>query len=932
MDRTATALARFDGEAFKVIGKREGLDVGTGINDLQFDRQGHLWIATNRSGVFRLDLTTADAGGRLQQFLVGQARPSNRVNTFRLMADGGLWTGTDAGLFLGNHGFRRLRTSRSAHRHAVAGFAARAHHRDAWRRCVARHECRRLSMSSSRGLGVRSVIEDAANSMLIDSGDRLWLGTRDGVKVWRLNHGAPSGPPESIADGNILRLSPASNGATLAATHDGRAILIENGRAEVIFETDTSPIYDLIEDAAQNLWVSTRRGLVSIRRQGVRLFTARHGLQRPNVRGLARDAHGHIYALTEDFWLHRVDRNQLTPVRLVLPPGVRRSSWLGSGFHVDASGDVWLGTADGLCRYRGVRFSPGQPREYRPSNVYTLADGLAGNYISEVFEDSHGDLWISSTPVGPTSVTIRRRHTGEFERLDASRGLPPFNQPARFVETTPGTLWAALREGGAVRIRDGHAHVFGHAEGLPPLVSLILSDRGGRVWMGGPDGIVRIADPTAEMIRAEPIAAGLPSGPLAMALGGAGAIFIGTQQGLFAIDERSGTARPLSSLEGLPAGGVDTLLAAPDGTLLLTAGASLARVDPSVRARAPRQIHCLIGGLHVGPRALSLPEGGVDRFEGLEVPPARNSVAIDFLAVSPYIGDPLSYEHRLAEVSEEWSHTTGRRVTLAGLGSGRYTFEVRARASDGTVSAPATIRFRVLPPWYRRWWFLSICAAAVAGLAYAGHRARLSRAIYAEQLRSRIATDLHDDLGASLSQIAVFSEVLRTRRSGLSGHEADGILEKIGTTSRELVSSMSDIVWAVNPRYDSLGDLVARMRRFAEDTFAQSHTAFEFSAPAIDHLRLGPAAKREMLLILKEGVTNIVKHAQARRASVSLAVRGRHLTLRVCDDGQGFDPDATHAGNGIRSLRRRVAALGGTLTMVSAPDRGTEIVLDLDIH
>jgi signal transduction histidine kinase len=139
---------------------------------------------------------------------------------------------------------------------------------------------------------------------------------------------------------------------------------------------------------------------------------------------------------------------------------------------------------------------------------------------------------------------------------------------------------------------------------------------------------------------------------------------------------------------------------------------------------------------------------------------------------------------------------------------------------------------------------------------------------------------------ARASQIAVFSQVVRRRRGDLRSNEADGLLDKIGTTTRELVSSMSDIVWAVNPRYDSLSDLAARMRRFAEDTFAHGDTAFEFSAPAADHFHVGPAAKREVLLILKEGVTNIVKHAQARRAATARRSRPA-LTLRVWDDGRG---------------------------------------------
>jgi signal transduction histidine kinase len=218
------------------------------------------------------------------------------------------------------------------------------------------------------------------------------------------------------------------------------------------------------------------------------------------------------------------------------------------------------------------------------------------------------------------------------------------------------------------------------------------------------------------------------------------------------------------------------------------------------------------------------------------------------------------------------------------------------------------------------------------GLGVLIYRMRVAQLLRVERVRARIATDLHDDIGASLAQIAVFSEVLR-RRAGMTSAEADGLLERIGNTSREVVGSMNDIVWAVNPRQDSLRDLVARMRRFAEDMFAQSDTEFEFVAPInVDHVRIGPVAKREILLILKEGVTNIMKHAHCRRAGVVVDLRGRELALHVWDDGRGFDPDAAHQGNGIRNLRTRVSRLQGRLTVASEPGQGTHVRLAIDIR
>ena len=170
----------------------------------------------------------------------------------------------------------------------------------------------------------------------------------------------------------------------------------------------------------------------------------------------------------------------------------------------------------------------------------------------------------------------------------------------------------------------------------------------------------------------------------------------------------------------------------------------------------------------------------------------------------------------------------------------------RARRSFGRARQRETrdFSFTVVPPVYARWWFIALVTLLAMGLGVIIYRMRVAQLLRVERVRARIATDLHDDIGASLAQIAVFSEVLR-RRAGMTSAEADGLLERIGNTSREVVASMNDIVWAVNPRQDSLRDLVARMRRFAEDMFAQSDTEFEFVAPInADHVRIGPVAKR----------------------------------------------------------------------------------------
>jgi signal transduction histidine kinase len=242
------------------------------------------------------------------------------------------------------------------------------------------------------------------------------------------------------------------------------------------------------------------------------------------------------------------------------------------------------------------------------------------------------------------------------------------------------------------------------------------------------------------------------------------------------------------------------------------------------------------------------------------------------------------------------------------------------------------LSFTVLPPFYARWWFISL-AVLVTGAAGLGlYRLRIAQLLGVERVRARIATDLHDDIGASLSQIAILAEVAQ-QVPAQSRMDPAGPLAQIADTSRGLVDSMSDIVWAINPEVDALSDLVHRMRRFAEDTLSANDIDLTFRAPELrQDPRLGPELRRELFLILKESVTNIGKHADCKRVTIELERDRRRLRLRVTDDGKGFDPAQRTDGNGVANMRRRVAALGGQLNIQSKPGRGTTLEVEVPLR
>jgi len=187
-------------------------------------------------------------------------------------------------------------------------------------------------------------------------------------------------------------------------------------------------------------------------------------------------------------------------------------------------------------------------------------------------------------------------------------------------------------------------------------------------------------------------------------------------------------------------------------------------------------------------------------------------------------------------------------------------------------------------------------------------------------VRTRIAADLHDGIGASLSQIAILSEVVRSRPNG-GGPQAGGPLAEIAAISGEVMDSISDMVWAIDPKHDRLSDLVSRVRRFAGDMLGAREIALEFRAPEGEDPPLGAEARRQFLLIAKEAVNNIARHSAATEAAIEFALNDLCLSLRVRDNGRGFHADVCRQGNGLANMRHRAAALGGSVEVRSSEER-----------
>ncbi len=263
-----------------------------------------------------------------------------------------------------------------------------------------------------------------------------------------------------------------------------------------------------------------------------------------------------------------------------------------------------------------------------------------------------------------------------------------------------------------------------------------------------------------------------------------------------------------------------------------------------------------------------------------------------------------------------------------------------AVAGEAGSAAPETGGVAIPSPFWQSGWLLALAgagvAAVVAAAVWMAFRYRLRHALEIERVRTRIAEDLHDDIGSSLTRIAILAEVARQK---VGEGEAATLLSEIAETTRALVGSVSDAIWSIDSKQDDLRHIVARMRSFASDVLDGKGIAWIFDAPAEPGAWLAPEIRRELFLIFKEAVTNIARHSGAKTAALKLALEADRVVLEVADDGKGIEvapahdlKSSLHRGRGLLSMQARAMRKGGELTIAPATDKGTRLLLVLPLR
>jgi len=549
--------------------------------------------------------------------------------------------------------------------------------------------------------------------------------------------------------------------------------------------------------------------------------------------------------------------------------GPRSEGELLDSCAADASGAVWIATTARLLRL---------PTGEAPVREVTLAPA---GIVDEIWLDAAGELRVLDE-----AAICRLRTTGpdNVSREDC-HPIGSLIVPNSIASVAPNRTWIAANNGifefdGAHvrRLPGNHLLAGGIIQSITPAMA-------GEWWAAGAGALLRVHD--------------------------CGGCDIGWE-----VRETPG------QWQGLP--GNSAILAREDGRgdLWIAGNRGIWRIPKTARV-APGPAPPLVP-VRANVDATRQRLGGM-----IELPPDAHRLELEFAALSFRDRTLLRYRSRLAG-QDEWSAPSRSPVLqFAALEPGAYHAEMAA-SLDGShwTDPPAGIDFRVLPPWYRTWWaWLLFALSASAALAWA-YRLRVTALLRVERERTRIAMDLHDELGSGLGSIGMLAGV--AAREDLDAGEQRRLVREIANLSGLLGSGLRSLVWSLRSGRAGPAELAAQIADHARRLFPGDTPRLTAQLPTdAPDTALAPELRRHFLLLALEALHNIARHAGARNVTLSLQTTADGgLRLSVADDGRGFDPRQDSVGAGLESMRRRAAAIGARLEIASAPGEGTRITLD----
>jgi len=607
-----------------------------------------------------------------------------------------------------------------------------------------------------------------------------------------------------------------------------------------------------------------------------------------SITGFLKDSHQVLWLSTHSN-LYYLDRPEKKLMLFRLPGGMplpMKEPWLYCPYE-DRAGNIWIGT-----RHEGV-FRLGPERKifthflHDPLNSYSIIDG---GRIRAFCQDKKGKIWIGSD----NGISIFDPATGKFYN-DFMDTLIKNGITKQWIngieEDSLGRLWITIDVEGLLRVterQDGSydLKLFNTTNGLnDPSIGKMAKDPSGGLWLIN-YGLIHI-DPFNESIHF--------------------------------FNEYNGLTHALTYDESLY---VD-----PEGTIYLGGKNGFEIRNISDLDFTPMSINLILEAIEVNGDLLPLgtPGSSLAKFR---LRADQNNIRFRYAAICYHDVEQIRFKYKLEGFDDDWIITgIGREAHYTNLPPGEYRFVFKVSNRGVWLEQEQSVRFIIRPFFWKTWWFVLSLFLIISALFVLIYQYRIRQLVKMERLRTRISSDLHDDVGSTLSSISILSDILTLR---VTEPHSSKMISTVGRNAHQMLEKIDDIIWMVNPSNDRFQNLGLRIREFAIPLFETKNIRF-----AIDYdknlakLPLPMEVRRNIYLIAKEAINNMIKYAECHSVEITIRPLHKGLTLVIADDGIGFDTEKLSSRNGIKNMKLRAEQINGSLRVDSAPGNGTRITFEL---
>jgi ligand-binding sensor domain-containing protein/signal transduction histidine kinase len=945
---TREGLARFDGVQFHPV--KLAPDVGhPSISCLLESREGDLWVGTEKAGLFRLHAgipAPCPAPDQQMNFSVYELHQGG---------DGAVWIASSAGVLQWKEGkLLRLEEFRNLVRSLCVDPSGAV-----W--MAGGGVLRRLgSQTPTNYVPREGSLPEEVRRAYCDRHGVFWITSTYGVV--RFKDGvATHYPKASGPSGFVCVMLLDRTGELWLGTYAGLSRLVDSRYSDEPGSEDSSyHIFSLFADREGDLWVGSEEGLARLTPKQFRTYTKKEGLRLNSVVTTCASRDGSIWVGTWGGGMNHLVNDQFTVLGkaeglssdfvMALHEGHDGSLWIGtdygsalnqlkegriiqygrpqgyrgdvvSALFEDESTNLWIGTRDGLQCLHDGKFQ-----------YYTTADHLTHNQINILCGRRAGGIWIG-TEAGVTGWC--QGAFTNFAAADARLGVVVLS----LYEDTERALWIGTRDKGLLLWKDGRVVSYTTKEGLySDTIYSILEDNRNNLWLTSSKGIFRVSKKQLAKV----------AGALEPEVN---CITYGKADGIISSSQSRDAVQPVSCKGA-------------DGRLWFRTTQGVSVVDPAKITQndlePPVVIEEVIADRRTVATARLQLEGSqrLDQIPGgaapaedpqvIRIPPGRGELEISYAALSFKEPEKNRFKYRLEGAGSEWVEAGARRVAYYNhLRPGRYLFRVTACNNDGVWNEPGTSVALVLRPhFWQTWWFSLLVVSAGLGLVAGTVRyttwrrmqrqlERLEHQHAVEKERARIAEDIHDELGAKLTRISF--QGATAKRCLDKPAEARQHIEKMSQTARDLVSSLDEIVWAVDPDNDFLDNLATYICRYASEYFEDSPVRCQFNVPpTLPRWRLSSDVRHNVFLAIKEALNNALKHSGASQVDLTIGVLPQAFEIVVEDNGHGLEPEPgdgsaklKRTGRGLINIRERMQSIKGSFELTSKPGQGARLRLQV---